>query len=158
MPLVYDHNPTGLVVAREGAGESTVRRALKQHDPRLMLDYVLDTDWGGRQVWQVMVRVSGDAPPHVVCRWRNEQTGEPLELSLGLVEKVRALDLNSRAPKVDPDAENQQMRDALIAAADAEIEWYGEELVKRLKGTTGYLLPRGAHRRNREFPNVTDVR
>lgn len=157
MPLVYDHNPTGLVVAREGAGESSVRHALKQHDQRLMLDYAIDTDWG-KKVWQVLCKTGSDTPPAVVCRWRDEQTGEPLELSHGLVDHVKRLDVNGRGRQIEADAANREMRARLEQDADAEIDWYARQLVKKLKGTSGIVLPRGQYRRRTQFADVTDVR
>lgn len=157
MALVYDHAPSGLLVAREAAGEPSVRAALKQLDSRLMLDYMIDPTWQ-RQVWQVLCHVATDQPPMVVCRWRDDATGEPLPLSHGLVDRVRNLHVESRAPKPDPDIENDRHRERLTADADAEIDFYAEELVDRLQGKKAYLLPRGAHRRNRQFPNVTGIR
>lgn len=157
MPLVYDHNPTGLVVAREGSSEASVRAALKQHDGRLMLDYAIDQEWQ-KQVWQVMCKTGADTPPMVVCRWRDDQTGEPLELSHGLVDKVKRLDLNGRHKNIEADAANRELRERMDADADAELEWYSAELVKQLRGKSSAILPRGGYRRNTRFANVTDVR
>lgn len=156
VPLVYDHDPSGLLVARESASEEAVRRALKQLDSRLMLDYMIDTEWQ-RTVWQVLCRVSADQPPAVVCRWRGVD-GEPLPLSHGLVEKVRGLHMDSRAPRVDADAENQRLRDRIDADADAELEEIARELVPRLQGKKSSVLPRGLHRRGTAFADVTDIR
>lgn len=157
MSLMYDHHPSGLLVAHQEAGEKTVRAALKQMDSRLLLDYAIDPVWQ-RQVWQVLCRHTTDLPPSVVCRWRDETTGEPLPLSHGLVDRVRSLHMESRAPKVDPDADNDRLKAELAKDGDAELEFYAEELVDRLKGKKAYLLPRGLHRRNRQFPNITEIR
>lgn len=157
MPLTYDHSPSGLVFP-PGTIEASVRMALKHHDSALKLDYANDTDWGGRQVWQVLKKVSAEGHVEVVCRWRDPITREPLPLSHGLVDHVKTLDLNSRAPKLDADAENARHRARLEAEADAEIEFYAAELVDRLRGKKAYLLPRGASRRARQFPNVTEIR
>lgn len=157
MTLVYDHDPgSGLVVAREGAEEASVRAALKQFDSRLMLDYALDTYWE-RTVWQVLCRTGSDTPPMVVCRWRetDDPASMPLPLSHGLVEKVKRLHVESRAPKVNADADNDALKASLKADADAEIEEYASELVDRLRGRTLRSLPRGRYRRNTDFRDIT---
>lgn len=155
MPLVYDHDPgSGLLVAREGAEEASVRRALKQFDPRLMLDYAIDTEWG-RTVWQVLCRTGPDTPPAVVCRWRNPVSGEPLPLSHGLVERVRHLHVESRAPKPDADADNDALLARRRAEADEVTEQYAAELVDRLRERTLRCLPRGRYRRRTAFRDIT---
>lgn len=153
MTLVHNRLSSGLVVASQAADESSVRRALKQHDPALIL--TPDNPDDGPIVWTVLKRV-GDGV-HVVCRYRDEH-GNPLPLSHGLVEYVKRLDLNSRAPKVDVMAENDRLRERVREDDSAELEEYAAELVERLRGKKSHMLPRGLHRRRTQFPNVTDVR
>lgn len=159
--LVYDHDPgSGLLVARQGAEEASVRRALKDFDDRLMLDYAIDEEWG-RLVWQVLCRTGSTTPPHVVCRWRADEgdpTSEPLPLSHGLVERVKRLHVTSRAPRVDVDALNDQHIEQVRGEADAELEEYAAELVDRLKGKSGALLPRGTYRRRTIGRDITGIR
>jgi hypothetical protein len=155
VPLVHHETPSGLVVATQASDETSVRRALKQFDDRLMLDKMIDPDWG-RIVWQVLCRVAADQPPRVVFRWRGPD-GEPLPLSHGLVEQAKRLHVASRAPREDPAAANDRLRARHEEAAGEEIEFYAAELVERVKGKKSHLLPRGLHRRNRMFPNVTGI-
>lgn len=156
MPLAYDHTPSGLIVPA-GSHEASVQAALKAHDPALMLDYAIDPAWG-RQVWQVLRRVTSQGQVEVVCRWRDPVSGEPLPLSHGLVDHVRNLSIESRAPVVDHDAENDRLRERNAADAEAEIHEYTRTLVRRLRGIDSTVLPRGVYRRNTQFRNVTDVR
>lgn len=158
MSLTYDHELTdsGLLVPK-GSQEASVRASLKAHDPGLMLDYALDQQHG-KTVWQVLKRVSADRPPMVVCRWRDQLTGEPLPLSHQLVEHVKGLDLNSRAPRIDADAANEVARKRREQDADAELEEYAAELVDRLRGRTIRNLPRGTYRRNTQFRDITGIR
>lgn len=95
MGTSYLQLESGLVVPQAGAGWATVKAALKQHDPHLELGEI-----GG--VWKVYYRASEDLPPQFLCDWRDPD-GTPRELSMGLVDKVRSLDRNSRgrAPTED---------------------------------------------------------
>lgn len=155
--LVYDHHPSGLVVANQAADEASVRRALKQFDGRLMLDYAIDPEWG-RVVWQVLCKTGSTTPPMVVCRWRDERTGEPLPLSHGLVEKAKRQHSESRAPKLDALEENDRLQEKIRVEDSEELDEYAKEVVERLRGKKSHNLPRGRYRRNTDFANVTDVR
>jgi hypothetical protein len=157
LSLVHSQLGSGLVVASEAMDEASVRRALKQHDPDLALTPDVD-DETGRVVWTVMKRVGEGRM--VVCRWRDETDPErrPLPLSHGLVEKVKRLDLNSRAPRVDVEAENLRLQEKGREEDIEQIEWYARELAKRLHGHSTSVLPRGRYRRSTAFRDVTDVR
>jgi hypothetical protein len=154
--LVYDHTPGGLLVAREAADAVSIQRALKSFDPRLMLDYAIDPDWG-RLVWQVLCKTGGDTPPSVVCRWRGPD-GEPLPLSHGLVEQAKRLHAESRAPKPDVLAENDRRTEQVRAEAEAELDDIGRHITRALKGNYSAVFPRGPHLRRRQGHDVTDVR
>lgn len=151
--LVHNRLDSGLVVASQAADESSVRRALKQHDPALML--TPDNPGDGPIVWTVLKRVGEGA--HVVCRYRDEH-GNPLPLSHGLVEHVKRLDLNSRAPRVDALEENDRFQQKIREEDSAELEAYAAELVERLRGKKSHNLPRGRYRRRTDFANVTGIR
>lgn len=157
MPLIESRLNSGLVVATSASDEVSVRRALKQHDPDLTLTPDID-DETGRIVWTVMKRVGEGR--HVVCRWRDEQHPDrpPLPLSHGLVEQVKRLDLNSRAPRVDVQAENDRRRERQREDDTEMLAEYAHDLVRRLRGRSTPVLPRGAYRRNTHFRDVTDVR
>lgn len=157
MPLIESRLNSGLVLATNATDEASVRRALKQHDPDLTLTPDVDPDTN-RIVWTVMKRVGETR--HVVCRWRDNQHPDrpPLPLSHGLVEHVKRLDVNSRAPRVDVQAENDRRRERQREEDTEMIAEYARELAKRLHGNATPALPRGVYRRNTQFANVTDVR
>lgn len=157
MSLVEHRLTSGLFVASQASDEASVRRALKAHDPDLALTPDVD-DETGQIVWTVMKRVGEQR--YIVCRWRDETHPDrtPLPLSHGLVEHVKRLDLNSRAPRIDVQAENDRLQASQREAADEEIEWYSAELVDRLRGRTLRPSPRGQRRRGAQFPNLTDIR
>ena len=102
---------SGLVIPQQGAGWATVQAALKQHDQHLELGQV-------KGVWKVYFRASPDMPPEFLCDWRDPD-GSPRELSMGLVDKVRQLDRNSRekAPTED-DLERQRQKNLAKHRAD----------------------------------------
>jgi hypothetical protein len=90
---------SGLTVCYQGADYSTVSRALRQLDPALLLDKELD-EWG-RERWLVRVRVGDDPrgwPAPVV--WV-EPDGTPRDLSLGIVDQVRAQEVRRKADVMD---------------------------------------------------------
>ncbi len=105
MSLVYQRADSGLVVASHGAGEAAVARALREFDDdlRLVKQY---SDENQRQVWKVFVYRGPDTPAVFLTGWWDEH-GVPFpELTMLLVEKVKRLHKNSRAPGVDIDKEN----------------------------------------------------
>lgn len=80
---------SGVVVAQEGGDYAAVKAALKRNDQNLELGSV-------KGVWKVYYRYGGE--PHqvtFVCDWRDPD-GTPRPLTMGLVDKVRSLDRNSR--------------------------------------------------------------
>lgn len=151
--LVEHRLNSGLIVASTASDEASVRMELKRHDDQLTLTPDVD-DETGHVVWTVMKRVGETRA--VVCRWRDEM-GRPLPLSHGLVEFVKCLDLNSRSPREDVLAANDQHTADHQAEADEELEWYAAELVDRLRERTLRPSPRG-QRRGAQFPNLTDIR
>jgi hypothetical protein len=108
----------GITVASQASDEQSVRRDLKKIDDRYMLDCV-PTSAG--MCWIVLCRVGSEQPPLVVCNWLDEQ-GTPLPLSSGLVEKVRRLRVDGRFVQVDPETENQRLRQRNQEAFEDEID------------------------------------
>jgi hypothetical protein len=157
VPLIESRLNSGLVLATTASDEASVRMALKRHDPDLTLTPDIDPDTN-RIVWTVMKRVGETR--HVVCRWRDNQHPDrpPLPLSHGLVEHVKRLDVNSRSPKVDAQTVNDRRRERQREEDAEMLAEYAHELVKRLRGHSTPVLPRGSYRRNTRFRDVTDVR
>lgn len=108
----------GIVVAERHGSERGVWDALVAHDPDLILTW--EPDRHGRKVWRVMRYVSDSLPADFVCEWRDPKTGEPLELSYGLVEKLKGMDRNGRGGYVDPDEHNRRI-DELADRENREI-------------------------------------
>lgn len=105
MGTSYLQLESGLVIAQQGDGWATVQAALKQHDSHLELGQI-------NEVWKVYFRASADLPPEFLCDWRDPD-GTPRELSMGLVDKVRQLDRNSRERAPGEDELNRQREERL---------------------------------------------
>lgn len=104
----------GLVLAEHDVSEDAVQAELRSYDDRLLLSKEFDAT---HQCWvYVVVRYMGsEHPARHICDWRDPETNEPLPLTLRLVEKANSLRLGSRAPQVDPEAENEKLRAERLA-------------------------------------------
>lgn len=116
---------SGLTVAEHGSDAVAVQRALQEHDRDLRL-IPQESDHYGRIVYKVARLTGGDRPVQWVMSWRTRD-GEALPLSMRLVDKVKELDLNSRAPKDDPDDLNAQVRAERERDLDREMENLSED-------------------------------
>jgi hypothetical protein len=114
----------GLVVCENAVDERQVSGSLRDFDDRLRLAQEVDAEYGCF-VYRVVRVWSNDHDAAVICEWRDEQ-GMPLPLSHRLVDKVKTLSMNSRAPQVDVVAHN----DALVAAQQREADELFEELAR----------------------------
>lgn len=121
MGLIHSRTDSGLVVAEYGADGAAVRRALKEYDPNLeLLPPGVDVAGGAdRRHWRVYARVAHDRPLVFVTAWATS-SGEPLPLSMRLLDKVRQQDRNSRVGYQDADERNRQHMARLEAHARAE--------------------------------------
>lgn len=104
----YALTDTGLYVPPASTDSRKVARELLRHDPDLRL--VASVHDGG-QLWRVYRHIGSGVDPEFVCAWMNETTGEPYPLTMGLVDRVKQLDLNSRAERVTVDEHNRQLVD-----------------------------------------------
>ena len=125
MGLIHSRSNSGLIVAEYGADGAAVRRALKEYDPNLeLLPPGVDTvDGADRRHWRVYARVAFDRPLVFVCAW-TDGAGEPLPLSMRLLDKVKEQDRNTRGRYQDADERNQALRDRATRdsrAQDAEL-------------------------------------
>lgn len=107
--MYYSRSDSGLTVAEHGMDAVAVQRALQEHDRDLRL-IPQESDYYGRIVYKVARVTGGDRPVQWVMTWRTRE-GEALPLSMRLVDKVKELDLNSRAPKEDEDVLNARLRE-----------------------------------------------
>jgi hypothetical protein len=148
--LVYSQTTSGLTIANQASDEASVRAALREHNRDLKLEWKrLD----GRVCWYVTVYLGSARTDAWVCDWTDE-TGAPLPLSHGLVERVKQLDGNSRWTEPDPAVLNDRRSAELEQASNDEIDWYAAELVKQYRGRSGVILPRGLYRRKSEFKDI----
>lgn len=114
------HTATGLVVAEHASDERSVQAELRRLDPSLRLTRELHPS--GRIEYVIVKTFTDDAA--VLCHWRDEVTGMPLPLSHSIVDKVRRLDPNTRAPQVDAAAHNAALQDRVardFAEASADL-------------------------------------
>ena len=126
------HTASGLVVAEDAADERAIQAALQDHDRDLRLSRESHPAGG---IEYVVVFTRGDQAAIVVCRWRDEVTGQALPLSHGLVAKVKTLDLNSRAVRLDAFAHN----DALIEQVEREMSEAAEDIARDIERRHGRL-------------------
>lgn len=111
MGLVYSETHSGITRADFGADGDAVRRALRQHDDRLrLLPPGVDAgDGRERRHWRVYLYVAGDRPLEFLLSWQTDR-GEPLPLSMALVDEVQRHDRNSRAQIVEAEVANELLR------------------------------------------------
>lgn len=149
MSLILSETGSGLLAAHQHADQASVTAALRSHDRDLRLLWkVID----GQRVWYVVKFLGSERPADWICDW--ERDGEPLPLSHGLVERVKALDLNSRAVHADPEELNDRLTAEGLAEVNGAIDELARDLVERYRGTKSHLLPRGVYRRNTRFKDM----
>lgn len=110
MGLVHRETGSGLVLAEEAQDEASITRALKQIDPR----YVLQKHPGeveGGWVYKVFCIVNDSEPPIAIMSWSDDR-GRPLPLSFGLVEEVKKWRPENRGRRgPDADERNRRLRE-----------------------------------------------
>lgn len=94
MTFVHSRTDGGLILVEHSADEAAVARALKQHDPELELFREIDPRYM-TWVWKVNRRAP-DGSFEFVMGWRKDHVGEPLPLSMRIVDEVQRLDKASR--------------------------------------------------------------
>ena len=104
------HSATGLLVAENAADERSVRRELQRLDPTLVLTQEMHPS---KRLEYVVVKTFTDGSALTLTRWRDDVTGQPLPLSHGLVEKVKRMDPNTRAPQLDTARHNAELQDRI---------------------------------------------
>jgi hypothetical protein len=134
LTLVHSRTGSGLIVAEYGADGAAVLRALKEYDRSLvLLPPGVDMRSGAdRQHWRVYAKVSDDRPPTFVLAWTDEN-GDPLPLSMRILDKVKEHDRNTRGRVVDPDDHNRRRRHAIESQAAKDREALREEHLRAAK-------------------------
>lgn len=134
MGLVHSRTDSGLIVAEYGSDGAAVRRALKQYDQNLeLLPPGVDTvDGADRRHWRVYARTSPDRPLVFVTSWC-DRAGEPLPLSMRLLDKVREQDRNTRGRYLDADERNRALRERLAKESREQAEELTEEHLRSAK-------------------------
>lgn len=128
--LVHSRTDSGLLVAEHRVEGAAVARALREHDPDLRLVPQFSASMGG-QYWAVYLYAGSERPAEFVTAWVNEQ-GEPLPLSMRLVDRVQELDRNGRGETPSADElnaleEERRRLDAEQAAEDLYDDWRKRE-------------------------------
>jgi hypothetical protein len=151
--FVYSRQDSGLVLAEHGADEAAVARALRQHDPDLRLVRQLDLE-RKVQVWKVYRYAGSNREAEFLLAWQTPR-GEPMPLSMSLVDEVLRHDRNSRAADlVDADTANARLvqKQRNQSEADAEAardDWRARAEKGRLPVFPRSLKLAAARRRGR---------
>jgi hypothetical protein len=103
--LITRTTAVGLVLAEHAQDEAAVARALRQIDDKLCLQKHPGQISGG-WVYKVFRAWSDDHPADLICTWADEY-GNPLPLTMGLVDLVNRLRLDAPNRGVDADAHNE---------------------------------------------------
>lgn len=128
--MVYSRTHGGLVVAEHSADEAAVAAALKRHDPELELIRQIDAEHM-RWAWTVNRRAP-DGSFEFVLAWRQNGYGEPLPLSMRIVDEVQKHDRNTvGATETVASVEarvRKEYRDDYMRDAEAMVQEFGPKL------------------------------
>lgn len=136
------------VVQIGATSELELERELAKIDRDLHLDKEWDAEFE-RFCYRVILFLTSDVPPKHITDWRDPRTREPLELSYGLLSKVRqqeaqnlALAAKGRTLVAEALRENEERQRKL---ADENQRHYLEtalDMIPRIRGTKGIIMPR----------------
>lgn len=126
--LVYNRTDSGLVVAEAPQGDAAVARALREYDPDLRLIPGVP----GQGIPYKVYYDRGDRPAEHLCSWMDEVTGEAFPLSMGLLERVKQQDRNTRSEYLDEDERDarfreEKARNTAAALEDCRDDWLVRE-------------------------------
>lgn len=121
-------------MAEEVIGEPAITHALKQIDRRLVLQH--------RPPYYVVVCLVNDHYAPVVATWMDLH-GNPLPLSHGLVEKVKAWQIGARNQPEGVDAHNERRQRELQKDRERELEQLrGDHVASIERGQTQVTFAR----------------
>ena len=141
MGFVHERTDSGLLLARQGVEGAAVAKALREHDPCLVLQPKFSEQLG--TYWTVYSTQFGGWTE--VCAWVDHERKQAKPLTMGLVDRVKELDRNGRGDVVESDEANAKHREALREEAQRRLEDLAEDWVPREKRRA--VLPRGVHLR-----------
>lgn len=106
MGLVHSQTNSGLILAEYGADGAAVLRALKEYDRDLrLLPPGVSVHGADKAHWAVYAYRGEDRPPAFVLAWVGPD-GEPLPLSMRIVDQVKQQDKNTQSVYLDAEARN----------------------------------------------------
>lgn len=146
--LAYERQ-SGLAVIEHAADEESVDLALRQVRDTFRLCRTVDHRHGCwlYQVWQEPADWSTVAEAQWIMDW-TDRNGNPLPLSHGLVERVKAELQVSEAESLRRVAEaNERQRAEYDRQTEEAQEWLAENVLRGMKETHSALFPRGQHLR-----------
>jgi hypothetical protein len=143
----------GVYVAEETTDEQAMQDALELLDPRLILTWELDRNHESR-VWKVHVNWASDRPAIHVCDWRDER-GRPLQLSSGLLEKVRHQLSLGESGLTAADVHNQKLVEEVDRDIDNALDDIADDMQHRLTAGHSAVLHRGVHLRRSRAKRAT---
>lgn len=123
MSLVTRRTESGLILSEQEQDGAGLRRALKQIDPDLRL-------WAPDAMspyWRVLLYRGEDKPAETILTWMDYETGEPLPLSSGVLERVERLRRDARNTGKSADELNAEHVERLRRQRDEDREAIGEE-------------------------------
>jgi hypothetical protein len=134
--LVHSRTGSGLILAEYGADGAAVLRALKEYDQDLrLLPPGVSVNGADRQHWAVYAYRGSERPPVFVLAWTGPG-GEPLPLSMRLLDAVKEQDKNTRSAYLDADARNAIAREQRAEKAREEGEALVDDHLKSAKRTS----------------------
>lgn len=132
----------GLYVVEYAADFDSIDRALRREiDDRLFLSKEFDRRYDDF-VYVVLCEVAGDHPPVCVTEWR-EETGRPLPLSSGILERVRSQRARGGVAAIEAFAANEAMQERNRREADEAMDEIGEDVGARISEKRSAVLHRG---------------
>lgn len=149
----YLHD-SGLFVSEQVSDSESVERALNALDhpvaDRLFVTREVDQRFGS-WVWRVMIW-NGDRPAENLCEWR-DQAGQPLPLSHGLVDRVRAQMASRDGDRlgIALAEQNERHSERVRREVDDALDEIAADVGPRMRETRSAVLHRGQHlRRSRQ--------
>ena len=136
-------------------GVNEIEIALRKFDSELFLEQV-DNHVKQHRVWRVRRLVNDWTEPAHICDWVDDY-GKPLELSSGLVDKVRKLQLQA-ANGFNVSEHVNKENEKLLADREEDMQNFeiavAEDILPRIAGKKSPAFHRGMHLRKRRAGNV----
>lgn len=150
MAFAFRSDDSGLILAEQHEDESRVSRALKEIDPRLVLQKEMANAEGGWK-YKVLRVWSEDQPPTPVLTW-TDAYGYPLPLTWGLIDKVKVHYLGFRGNEyyVSEDEHNKRYQERMDKQLKNDMAAIAEEHKPRLSGRHSVSMSGRMKRRQKD--------